>query len=722
MDDLSARPAADTESHEPEGLGQLLSLKDGDSFMVADAHGDVLGEADGFFDHDTRLLSRYRLLIGGRSPSRLSSSVSRDNVQFLFHGTNRPLPELGQKATPPGVLHIERRRFLWRSRMFERMRIVNYSLDDQIFPLSVEVGADFRDMFEIRGMKRPVRGRTNAPVLDGRGIAFSYQGLDGRDRQSVIAFSEPPARMSAQRADFMLALRPGRRFDLFIEAGAAASDVPCRERFRAAAGDAIRATRARRRRGGKVRARGRRFNDWVSQSRADLALLTASLPTGPYPYAGIPWFSTPFGRDGLITAWQLLWLDPSLARGVLSYLASRQATEVSPFRDSAPGKIMHETRRGEMASLGEIPFGLYYGGVDSTPLFVALAGAYADRTGDLDFIRALWPSLTAAIGWVERYGDSDGDGLIDYARGAGTGLANQGWKDSEDSIFHADGRFPNGPIALVEVQGYAFAAYRAMADLGRRLGDDRAEAWSERAEAVRLAVETRFWMEDEGFYGVAIDGDGALCRTLTSNVGHLLFVGLPSPERAERVIQTLLSGAFMTGWGLRTLASGTVRYNPMSYHNGSVWPHDTAICAAGMSRYGHRQEAALVLDNLLEAATHFSMRLPELFCGFARGVGQPPIAYPVACLPQAWAAGSVFMLLQACLGLEIDGWTGRIRLREPQPPTCVGGLTLTGLEVGGRSVDLRMSRVETGRADVDVACSEPAILVVGLDAPASDVA
>ena len=692
MDDMSASASIEVESHEPEGLGQLLSLKDGDSFLVADSYGDILGAVDGFFDHDTRLLSRFRLLIGGKPPSRLSSSVSRDNVQFLFHGANQPLPHMGQKATPPGVLHIERRRFLWESRLFERIRIANYSLDDQMFPLSVELAADFRDMFEIRGMARPIRGQMKAPVLDGRRIIFGYRGLDERERTCVVEFSEPPARMSASRADFMLALRPGRRFDLFIEAGARVEDVPSHERFRAASAESIRAMRRRRRQGAEVRAHGHGFRGWVRQSRADLALLTASLPTGPYPYAGIPWFSTPFGRDGLITAWQMLWLDPALAKGVLTYLASRQATEVSAFRDSAPGKIMHETRRGEMANLGEIPFGIYYGGVDSTPLFVALAGAYADRTGDLPFIRALWPHLIAAVGWIDDFGDSDGDGLIDYARGAGTGLANQGWKDSEDSIFHADGRFPVGPIALVEVQGYAFAAYRAMAALGERIGDPRVGEWAAKAERVRQQVEARFWMEEEGFYGVAVDGQGALCRTLTSNAGHLLFVGLPSPERAEKVIRKLTSPAFMSGWGLRTLAVGAARYNPMSYHNGSVWPHDTAVCAAGISRYGHRREAALVAEHLLEAATHFSMRLPELFCGFPRRPGQPPIAYPVACLPQAWAAGSVFMLLQACLGLEIDGWSGRVTLDHPQLPPGVDSLRVTRLTLGDTHLDLSLER------------------------------
>ena len=709
MDDSALTSGPEAGSQASEGLGQLLSLKEGDAFLVADTHGDIFGRTDGFFDDDTRLLSRFRLLIGDRAPSRLTSSVSRDNVQFIFHGTNRPLPHLGHKATPPGVLHIERRRFLWRRRLYERIRVVNHSLDEAILPLDIEFDADFHDIFEIRGLRRKARGELSAPVLDGRRVVFGYVGLDGVERASVVQFSEPPARLTPHRAQFMLALAKGSRFDLHIEVGGAVEDIPSRDRFRAAAEPAIRASRARRHRGAVVRSHGYRFNDWLHQSRADIALLTADLPTGPYPYAGVPWFSTPFGRDGLITAWQLLWIDPGLAKGVLTYLAARQATEVSAFRDSAPGKIMHETRRGEMANRNEIPFGLYYGGVDSTPLFVALAGAYADRTGDLAFVDQIWPALIAALGWMEAYGDSDGDGLIDYARGAGTGLANQGWKDSADSIFHADGRFPTGPIALVEVQGYAFAAYRAMASLGARRDDGRAEAWAERAEALREAVERRFWMEEEGFYGVAIDGEGKLCRPLTSNAGHLLFVGLPSPERAERVTHKLLSGAFNTGWGLRTLATGSARFNPMSYHNGSVWPHDTAICVAGMARYGHRRGAAHLLDNLMHAAGHFSMRLPELFCGFSRGVGQPPIAYPVACLPQAWAAGSVFMLLQACLGLEVDGWSGRLSLDNPHLPPGIESVSLTRFALGGRHVDFSLAR---DGAQARAHCSHEGILTL----------
>jgi glycogen debranching enzyme len=710
MDDSAFVDHAEVDRREADGLGQLLSLKDGDAFIVADANGDILGATDGFFDDDTRLLSRFRLVIGERTPSALGSAVSRDNVAFTFHGTNRPLPAMGQKATPPGVMHVERRRFIWERRLYERLRVTNHSLDDELLPLAIEFAADFRDMFEIRGIARAAHGKLVSPIVDGRQIIFGYRGLDDIERSSVIAFSEPPGRFSAHRAEFLFSLSPRSRFELYIEVGRGVEDAPGRHRFRPAAAAAIREARKRRRRGARIRARGVRFNAWLDQSRADLALLTSDLPTGPYPYAGIPWFSTPFGRDGVITAWQMLWIDPGLARGVLRYLAAHQAHEVSAFRDAAPGKIMHETRRGEMSNLCEVPFGLYYGSVDSTPLFVALAGAYADRTGDLDLIREIWPALCAALGWIETYGDSNGDGLLDYARGEASGLSNQGWKDSEDSIFHADGRFPDGPIALVEVQGYAFAAFRAMAELGERLGDDRAAAWRARAEVIRAAVEDRFWMEDEGFYGIAIDGEGKLCRPPASNAGHLLFVGLPSPERAERVRQRLLSGDFMTGWGLRTLASSAVRFNPMSYHNGSVWPHDTAICAAGLSRYGHRDAAAQVLDSLGRAATKFNMRLPELFCGFPRTTGEPPIAYPVACMPQAWAAGSVFMLLEACIGLSIDGWNERLHLKNPRLPEGVHGLTLNDLAVGRRMVDLTLTRTGDDGASVAVHCSDPSLL------------
>jgi glycogen debranching enzyme len=679
---------------EPRVPSRLYALKDKDTFIVADGFGDIVGLGDGLFHNDTRILSRFRLLLGSHLPSLLSAAIAQDNVFFTSHSANQDLPAPGGPVAPPGVLHIERKRFLWEERLYERITLVNYSRDEVLIPVTIEFGADFRDMFEVRGLRRKARGRLGPAELDGRSVRFSYCGLDGVERASVIAFSDPPGRLTEGHAEYMYPMRPEGRLELYLEIGLHAGPAPTRERFRAAAARAEVDMRRRVRHGARLRSSGRLFNDWLAKSRADLALLTTQMETGPYPYAGIPWFSTAFGRDAILTAWQILWFEPSLAKGVLTYLAAHQAEEVSAFRDSTPGKIMHETRKGEMAALGEVPFGRYYGGVDTTPLYVALAGAYAERTGDLALIDHLWPTLERAVQWIEQFGDTDGDGLIDYARGEAGGLANQGWKDSQDSIFHTDGRFPQGPIALVEVQGYAFAAYRAMARFAR-LREDLAAAtrWEARAEQIREAVERRFWMPDKGFYGIAIDGAGDLCQVRGSNPGHLLFSGLPEAGRGMQTGRQLLSPAFNSGWGVRTLAHGEARFNPMSYHNGSVWPHDTAICAMGLSRYGERDGVVRLTSELFEAAVSFGMRLPELFCGFPRFAGEPPVGYPVACLPQAWAAGSVFMLLQACLGLTVDGLAGEVAIVDPRLPIGIDRLWIEGLRVGDEKLDLRFENM-----------------------------
>jgi glycogen debranching enzyme len=692
--DEGGEPMTSTEEATVVSGVELVSLKDGQAFLVADHDGNVMGGAEGLFDRDTRVLSRFVFLVGERHPTRLSCTVSRDNAVFTVHSTNRAIPPVNGRGTPRGAIHVERRRTLQGERLYERVRCTNFGLDQVMLPLVFEYAADFRDIFEIRGIRRARRGTPLQPQLQGRYVLFAYEGLDEIVRISTVAFSEPPWRMDEGQAEFMFTLSPGERIDLFIEAGAGQGEPPSRERFRRALADARRTIRRRERRGGLLRLSDDAHNAWFEQSRSDLGLLVSDLPTGPYPFAGIPWFSTPFGRDGLLTAWEVLWLDPALAKGVLSYLAARQATETSAFQDSQPGKIMHETRGGEMAAMKEIPFGLYYGGVDTTPLFVALAGAYLGRTDDVALITTLWPALKRAIEWVEGQGDSNGDGLIDYKRGAATGLANQGWKDSEDSVFHADGRYPVGPIALVEVQGYVYAAFQAMAQMAERLGEPGAERWNASAEAMRLRVEQRFWMEDAGFYGIAIDGEGALCTPQASNVGHLLFTGLPSAERADRVSRRLLSADFNSGWGLRTLASGTSRFNPMSYHNGSVWPHDTAICVAGMARYGERRGAARVMGDLYKASRFFGLRMPELLCGFARHAGEPPIAYPVTCMPQAWAAGSVFLMLQACLGLSIDAAKREVRVLRPTLPPGIDTLSVERLDIAGAQVHLVFQRLD----------------------------
>jgi glycogen debranching enzyme len=686
-----AEPA---DTGEPRVPLRLFALKHGDTFLVADAFGDILGDGDGLFRDDTRVLSHFRLRLDGKPPSLLGAVVGQDNVLFTSNLTFRPLPPLGEASAPEGVVHLQRRRLLWEARLYERLTLTNYGEREVVVPLGLSFAADFRDMFEVRGTKRHARGHPLPVEVGADSVLLRYRGLDGVLRASTIRFSEPPDRLSAGEANFLVRLEPRGSRKIYLEVAAEAELPPSRARFRAAAANARFSVRATRRRGATVRSSGRLFNDWLDKSRADLALLTTELPTGPYPYAGIPWFSTAFGRDAIVTSLQMLWLDPSLARGVLRFLGRHQAKETSPFQDAAPGKIMHETRKGEMAALRELPFGQYYGGVDTTPLFVMLAGAYAARTGDLGLVEELWPSLCAAMAWIEGDGDSNGDGFVDYARGAATGLANQGWKDSQDSVFHTDGTDAVGPIALIEVQGYVYAALVAMADLAARRGlTPEAERWQARAATLRAAVEARFWVEELGYYALALDGQGRPCRVRGSNAGHLLFTGLPTPERAGRVADQLLASPFNSGWGIRTLAAGETRFNPMSYHNGSVWPHDTALCAAGLSRYGARDGVVRLMSGAFEAAVQTDMRLPELFCGFPRAAGEAPIAYPVACLPQAWSSGAVFMLLQACLGLSIDGWGGTIHVERPRLPIGIDRLTIHRLTVGSAVVDLTFQRV-----------------------------
>jgi glycogen debranching enzyme len=707
MPDLAPAPGAlkqTGETGEPRVPFRLFALKDGDTFLVADAYGDILGDGDGLFREDTRLLSRFRFAIGGRVPSLLSAGVGHDNVFFTSHLTNRPLPPLGGRSLPEGVIHIQRSRFLWQDRLYECVSFVNFGGPAAVLPLSFQFAADFRDMFEVRGKSRAARGRFLPPELREQSVLLRYEGLDGMLRSTAISFSEKPSSLTAERAEFALVLPKEEKVELHLEIGPHALTLPGRQRYRAAAARARFAMRNRCRRGARLRSSGRLFNEWLDKSRADLALLTSELSTGPYPYAGIPWFSTPFGRDAIITALQTLWLDTGLARGVLAFLAASQAQETSPFQDAVPGKILHETRKGEMTALRELPFGRYYGGVDTTPLFVMLAGAYARRTGDLAFIDTLWPALEAAMAWIRGLGDTNRDGFLDYVRGAETGLANQGWKDSEDSIFHADGSTPPTPIAVVEVQGYVFAANRAMAELADRRGDrNAARIWRADAERVREAVERRFWLEDLGFYGLAVDGEGRVCRVKASNAGHLLYVGLPKPERGRKVAELLLSPAFSTGWGIRTLAHSEARFNPMSYHNGSVWPHDNSIIAVGLRRYGLRELVLKPLTGLFDASLFVDLsRLPELFCGFHRRGGEGPTLYPVACAPQAWAAGAGFLLLQAALGLVIDGRRRRVAFYRPLLPPFLEEIRIRNLRVGEGTLDLVLER-----RDNDVGISVP---------------
>jgi len=677
------------------GLLPRFTLKDRNTFLLADALGDIHDRADGLFTDDTRTLSKFELSVANHPPSLLGAAVSRDNTTFMAHLTNNPLPALGERAIPKGVIHMERRRLLFGARLYERLALTNFSDRYTEVPVRFTFSADFADIFEVQGHVRSARGTFLQPEILGREVRLAYRGLDQIVRNTSIEFSQRPLALTADSAEFLIGLERGAVEVVYIEIGPI-SDLEDRlpQRYERANQLRTEEMSQRLRTSAHLQTSGRLFDQWIDKSRADLGLLTTSLPTGLYPYAGIPWFSTQFGRDAIITALQTLWLDPQLAAGVLRFLASTQATETSSFRDSEPGKIMHETRRGEMANLREVPFGRYYGGVDTTPLFVMLAGAYEESTGSCSLVDEIWPHLLSATGWIETRLNRSATGFLDYARGEESGLANQAWKDSQDSIFHADGSFPKGPIAVVEVQGYAYAAFTAMAHLAARREEHKeAERLRARATLLRESIERRFWLESLNFYAIALDGDGTPCRVRASNAGHLLFCGVPSAGRAAAVTSQLLADDFSSGWGIRTLPEGAARYNPMSYHNGSIWPHDTAICAAGIAKYGGRHHLIKLAADMFEAATQFSMRLPELYCGFARGATQAPVPYPVACLPQAWASGSVFMLLQSILGIRVDGAAKEVHIQRPVMPEGIESLRIRDLPVGQTQIDIEFHRL-----------------------------
>ncbi|HEX3694944.1 MAG TPA: amylo-alpha-1,6-glucosidase [Polyangia bacterium] len=677
-------------------------LKHDDTFGVFDRFGDVrpiASSEQGLFHRGTRHLSRLELRLG-RDRSRallLSSTVSDANEALTADLTNPDITGPDQQILlRRGILHILRMRFLWKGVCYERLRVANHGLSGVPVSLELLFDADFVDIFEVRGQARPRRGQMLPPAVDGDRCVLAYEGLDHVVRRTALRFSPLPDRLEPGRAQFDLTVEPQRAATIEMVIGCEEEGGPRFALFPPddALAQSTQALRAQRGHQVQVEGRNEQLASWIRRSVADLHMMTSTTPHGPYPYAGVPWFSTAFGRDGIITAFQTLWWDASLARGVLAFLAANQAKDDNPQQEAEPGKILHETRTGEMAALGEVPFGCYYGSVDSTPLFVMLAGAYLERTGDVAFARTLWPHVERALGWMDRYGDRDGDGFIEYAQRGEKGLVQQGWKDSHDSVFHADGTLAEPPIALCEVQGYAYGARLAAAELAAALGK-HAEADKLRARAARLrdAFAAAFWCDDLQTFALALDGHKRPCRVRSSNAGQCLWSGIATDEHARAVAATLLHPSGSSGWGIRTLAATEARYNPISYHNGSIWPHDNALIAAGFSRYGLMAEALHPFSALLAASAFLDLqRLPELYCGFERRAGEGPTLYPVACLPQAWAAGSLFMFLQALLGMRVRAAAREVRFENPVLPEGIDELRLRNLMVGDGSIDLLLER------------------------------
>jgi glycogen debranching enzyme len=674
----------------------LRSLKHGDAFAVFDNYGDigVIGTGpEGLYFNDTRFLSWYDLRFEGKRPLFLGSVVQDDNAALSVHLTNPDVHADGLISLPRDTIAIERTKFLWQAVCYERIGFHNYADSTRHFRIDIGFGADFRDLFEVRGTSRKRRGTCTSVVTED-GVGFCYEGLDDLKRKTELRFSPPPSRLETNRATFEFELPPNGRQSVFVSVLCEDGNKPKWDSFGSAFRARRRAIRHKATGIATIESSNELFNEVCRQATADLYMLMTRTRHGLYPYAGIPWYSTVFGRDGIITAMLLLWLDPSVAKGVLGFLAETQAKTFDLFSDAQPGKILHETRNGEMARLGEVPFRHYYGTVDATPLFVMLAGMYFDRTGDIGTITAIWPNIKAALRWIDTFGDSDGDGFVEYARQTESGLVNQGWKDSYDSIFHADGTLASGPIALCEVQGYVFAAMTQAAKLAHRMGEyDLEIKLRGAAQILRKNFEAAFWCEDLGTYALALDGDKNPCRVRTSNAGHALLTGIAAPGRAARVAETLLGPNSFSGWGIRTVASGAARFNPISYHNGSVWPHDNAMIALGLARYGFVSQAAKVFSAMFEAAAYQDLRrLPELFCGFIRKPHRGPTAYPVACAPQAWASAAPFAFLGACLGMELRHEANSVSFRAPVLPAFLDCVVLNHLSLGNSRLDVKLQR------------------------------
>ncbi len=696
----------DVQSQTSRAISDTQVLKQGDTFAIFDRLGEIgtAGRSEqGLYHLGTRFLSLWEIIINDKRPLLLNSTMKQDNSSLVVQMTTPELPQTGDDL-PQGTLHVFRSIILDGGALYEHLSLTNYSRHPAQLNMEYRFAADFFDIFEVRGEIRAQRGELLDPAFTDTSIQFGYRGLDDQLRQDNIDFDGEVNVIDHRRCQLSVRLDGGATTTLHATVGCRTEKpgnekhpvIPSRNHAEATSGWTSRIRQSESERT-VVLTSNEEFNNWINRSNADLEMLISDTIYGRYPYAGVPWFATPFGRDGIITALETLWLRPNLTRGVLSFLAATQATEFDQSIEAEPGKIIHEMRDGEMAALGEVPFKRYYGTVDATPLFLILAGYYYRRTGDRDFIEMIWQNLRRAIDWI----DSFGDGFIEYQSHNDRGLRHQCWKDSNDSIFHSDGRDASGAIAVSEVQGYAYEARLLTAELAEVMGDSPwAAELRNQAALLKSRFNAAFWSRSISSFAIALDGDQQPCEVRNSNAGHLLMSGIVDQSHAASVAQTLTDEQAFNGWGIRTISSGEARFNPMSYHNGSIWPHDTAICAAGLARYGFRDECERVMAGMFDASLFNELnRLPELFCGFDRIPGYAPTLYPVACSPQAWATGSVFLLLQSILGLTFSPGSPQLRFDNPRLPSYLHWVRIQNLCVGDGVVDLAIHR---HRRDVGV--------------------
>lgn len=698
-------------------LAQTQTLKGNALFLLTDETGYIPAQSSpgadrglGLYFHDTRYLDEAVLRVNGHTftPLLVSTDLGFQGVRELTN-PDIALPDRVVHKETIG-LHIET---TIGDELQETMTWRNFGRMPLDLELTLTYGAHFTDIFTVRGMPEGRRGTLAPPETHGDRLRFCYDGADGHRRTTTIAFDPPPAQFIGTSATFPLHLEPATAHSLTLTI-AVTDEAPSTEasslesrprpvRSTTLAGDGIGGVAATGLLSGtaRIETSNQLFNRVLRRSFLDLTMLTTQHGADRFFAAGVPWFVALFGRDSIITALETLAYAPQVGRATLDLLARYQGQRHNPARDEEPGKILHELRVGERANLREVPFTPYYGTIDATPLFLILLGEYLQWTGDHAYFITLRPQAEAALAWLDNDGDPDGDGLLEYAVKARQGLFNQGWKDSGNAIVNADGTIATPPIALVEVQGYAYRARRALANIYRHLGDEaRARQLEARAASLQETFVQRFWLPEERNYALALQGEvGAKhpAATDASNQGQALWGGIVAPEHAAAVRDTLMDPArLFAGWGIRTLSHAAAAYNPFDYQTGAVWPHDSALVAVGLRGYGFDKEALAIFTGLYEAATRFNLyRLPELFAGFGRDEYGTPVRYPVACSPQAWAAGSLPYLLQAILGLTPDAFKRQLHVIRPCLPDWLDWVTLTGLQVGESAADLRFERSGT---------------------------
>lgn len=694
-------------SHEPGApvlvtdlASRVLAVKEGEIFLYSNKRGDLADRRDfglGLYYKDTRFLSHFSMTIAGREPVLLSSSSERAYMSHVDL-TNPDLYEWGVLEVPQQTLNIRRVRAI-NGRLYERIRVKNYNPHPVNLDMELSFAADFEDMFEVRGMISEGGGTTEEPEIGSKGVVFRRMGRDGVGRSTVIEFETEPARIDSNDGTvvvtFRLELKPYQTRGVSLTVEPRVEDVPAVEReFDAAIHDLRRSYEDWEKNSTQVVTDNEVFNALLGRSLRDLRALYTRMDPGSVLAAGIPWYVAIFGRDSLLASHQMLMIDPHIAREALALLARFQGTKVDPWRDEEPGKILHELREGELARSGAIPHTPYYGSVDATPLFLMLLAQYFRWTGDVEFVQTLLPNAEAALRWIDEYGDFDGDGFVEFQTRSSRGIRNQGWKDSHDSISHADGRMAEPPIALVEVQAYVYMAKERMADVFDAVGNEkRAADLREQATELKRRFNAAFWMEEESFFAGALDRDKRQVGSIVSNPGHALYCGIVDEDKAQAVARRLLAPDMFSGWGIRTLSKAAAVYNPMSYHNGSVWPHDNALIAAGLKRYGFVRGTNRVATALFDASTHADyMRLPELFCGFTRRSPNLPVSYPVACSPQAWAAGAPFLMLQGILGISARAHENLLTVNKPHLPSWLDTVELRNLRIGPSRISLVFRR------------------------------